>query len=75
MVNILSIEGKPVYKLYEFVVDEADDLSDLGDFNPAPGSTVKCIENSLTYMLDGSGVWSPVNFIAGQTPEVDNGEK
>ena len=73
MINILSIEGKPVYKLYEFIIDETDDLSDLAAFNPAPGSTVKCIENSLTYMLDGSGDWSPVNFATGQTPEVNNG--
>lgn len=56
MVNIISVDGKPVYGLYEYVCDYAEDYKTLPT-NCAVGSRAFIIENSKVYMMNSSRKW------------------
>lgn len=56
MINVMSVNGKPVYNLYEFVCDETDDVENL-PMCCATGSTAYVIETGDVYILDGLKKW------------------
>lgn len=64
MIQMISEDGRLKPKIYEFIVDDADELEELPT-NVGVGSTAKCIENSKIYMLNSSGEWIEVNFKQG----------
>ena len=63
MVSIISEWGHK-NNVYEYTIDTFDELEDVPT-DKGVGSVVFCIENSKTYMLNGSGVWVEVNFKKG----------
>lgn len=64
MISKSVIEGHEVANTYRFIIDTATELADVPT-NVAVGSEAWCIENSKKYMLNGSGVWTEVNFKSG----------
>lgn len=66
MVKMISEQGKPVSGIYEFIIDTESEIENLEiDEHYKAGSKIYCIENSKTYMLNGSGAWVEVNFKHG----------
>ena len=66
MIKMISEQGKPVSGIYEFIIDTESEIESLEmDEHYKAGSKIYCIENSKTYMLNGSGAWVEVNFKHG----------
>ena len=66
MIKMISEQGKPVSGIYEFIIDTESEIENLEiDEHYKAGSKIYCIENSKTYMLNGSGAWVEVNFKHG----------
>ena len=63
MVSLISQWGHK-NGAYEYVIDTLNDLENVPT-DVAVGTVVFCIENSKTYMLNGSGVYVEVNFKKG----------
>ena len=63
MVSLISQWGHK-NGAYECVIDTLSDLENVPT-DVAVGTVVFCIENSKTYMLNGSGVYVEVNFKKG----------
>ena len=57
MVNTLSINGKPIYGINEYICDEEADLEDLNNSDCLPGSTAYIIETGNVYILSGKIEW------------------
>ena len=60
MVNPLSINGKPVNNLYEYVCDTEDDIYNLPK-GCAPGSTAFIIETAEVYMINSNREWVKIS--------------
>lgn len=63
MVSLISQWGHK-NGAYEYVIDTLSDLENVPT-DVAVGTVVFCIENSKTYMLNGSGIYVEVNFKKG----------
>ena len=64
MISLMSEEGHVKYKIYEFVIDTAAELSEVPK-DVGVGSKVYCIEDSTVYMLNNSGEYKEVTFSSG----------
>ena len=60
MINAISINGKPVYGIYDYVCDTQEDLSFLPT-GCAPGSLAYVIETGNIYVMNSLKKW--VEFI------------
>lgn len=56
MINKLSMNGKPVYGINEYICDTADDITNL-PIDCASGSTAYIIDTGDVYILNGSKEW------------------
>ena len=56
MINPLSVNGKPVANIREYICDSADDVEKLPT-GAAPGSTAYVIETGDIYILSGLKKW------------------
>lgn len=58
-VNIMTINGKPVYNTYEYFCDFEKDVEKLPT-NCAPGSRAYIGENGKVYMIDSFKTWKEI---------------
>ena len=56
MINYLSINGRQIYGITNYVMDTEADLENLPT-NVPMGSTAFCIGNSTVYMINSEGKW------------------
>lgn len=56
MINPISINGKPVYGIYEYLCDYETDVEKLPT-GAAPGSTAYVVETGDIYILNGLKKW------------------
>ena len=56
MINTISINGKPVYGIYEYVCDTTEDVAYLPT-GCAPGSTAYVIDNGKVYIMNSLKEW------------------
>lgn len=56
MINPMSINGKPVQGIYEYICDEEADVEKLPTAG-APGSTAYVVETGDVYILNGLKKW------------------
>lgn len=56
MINPLSVNGKPVAGIHEYLCDTAEDVKQLPT-GAAPGSTAYVVETGDVYILNGLKKW------------------